>query len=138
MRPNSSRAPDNVGVLPMPIFPCKARWQAGAASLALAVLMSACAQSPVPPPSAPALSIEERVQQLEWRLDALERFATNLPSIPVRKRSEIEENVRALEQQRIKLLERYLPAHPSIREVDLSLRLLRWQLQMLDQAAPPP
>jgi len=32
------------------------------------------------------------------------------------------------------LLERYTDAHPAVREIDLSLRLLKLQLEMMDQA----
>jgi hypothetical protein len=43
-------------------------------------------------------------------------------------------NIEALESRRSALLERYTSAHPYVREIDLSLRLLRLQLEMLDQA----
>ncbi len=105
------------------------------AVLAGALALTACVQPPpAPPPSGP--SIDQRVQDLEWRLDALERYVTNMPSAPLRSRAEIEANIHALEAQRVQLLLRYTPAHPDIRDIDLRLRLLRGQLQMLDQAAP--
>jgi hypothetical protein len=108
------------------------------AALAATVLAAACAQAPLPAaPDGQTLSAEQRLQNLEWRVDALERFITNVPGIPQRSRAEIEANIRSLEQRRVELLQRYLPPHPAIREIDLSLKLLRWQLQMLDQGGAP-
>jgi len=52
----------------------------------------------------------------------------------MRNRAEIVKNIQSLEQQRAELLMRYTPAHPNVREIDLSLRLLRLQLDFLDQA----
>jgi hypothetical protein len=109
-------------------------WRRHLPSVALLLLLGACAQAPVPPPAPETAAIEQRLQNLEWRFEALERFMTNLPSPPARSRVEIESNIRALESQRVALMERYTSAHPLVREVDLSLRLLRLQLEMLDQA----
>lgn len=103
--------------------------------LAALLLLSACAQPPRPSTAPESASVEQRLQALERRFDALERFITNLPSPPLRSRDEIERNIVALESKRTALLERYTAAHPLVREVDLSLRLLRLQIEMLDQAA---
>jgi len=101
------------------------------------LLIVACAAPPPPPP--PDLSaIEERLRQLDDRLTTLERLLTNLPSPPMRGRAEIVRNIQSLEQQRADLLKRYTPGHPSVRELDLSLRLLRLQLDFLDQASRVP
>jgi hypothetical protein len=101
------------------------------------LLMVACAAPPPPPP--PDLSaIEERLRQFDDRLTTLERLLTNLPSPPLRSRAEIVRNIQSLEQQRADLLKRYTPGHPSVRELDLSLRLLRLQLDFLDQASRVP
>jgi hypothetical protein len=77
--------------------------------------------------------LEKRLQALEWRVEALERYITNLPSPPQRSRAEIEQNIQSLEAQRLVLLTRYTSAHPAVREIDLSLRLLRLQLEFLDR-----
>jgi hypothetical protein len=103
--------------------------------LAAALGLAACAQPPAPAPVSP--TVEQRLQTLEMRFDALERFITNLPSPPQRSRAEIEANVQSLEAQRRTLLERYTSAHPSVREVDLSLRLLRLQLELMGPAERP-
>ena len=77
---------------------------------------------------------QRRLQLLEQRVEVLERYIYNLPSPPLRRREEIESNIRSLESRRSALLERYTDAHPAVREVDLSLRLLKLQLEMMDQA----
>jgi len=100
--------------------------------MAAVALVVGCAQ---PQPSPPDLaSINERLRRLEDRVTAIERLLTNLPSPPLRSRAEIVANIQALELRRAELLQRYTPAHPDVREVDLSLRLLRLQLDFLDQA----
>jgi hypothetical protein len=106
-------------------------------ALAWALLVTACAAPPPPPP--PELpAIEERLRRLDERVTTLERLLTNLPSPPLRSRAEIVKNIQSLEKQRAVLLERYTPAHPDVREIDLRLRLLRLQLDMLDQVGRMP
>jgi chromosome segregation ATPase len=104
-------------------------------ALASALLATACA---APPPTADLSSIEERLKRLEDRVNSLERLLTNLPSPPLRSRADIARNIQSLEQQRAALLERYTAAHPDVREIDLRLRLLRLQVDMLDQASRVP
>ncbi len=82
--------------------------------------------------------MQQRLQALEQRVEVLERYISNLPSPPNRSRDEIERNIRSLEAKRATLLERYTNAHPEIREIDLSLRLLKLQLQMMDAAPKVP
>jgi uncharacterized protein involved in exopolysaccharide biosynthesis len=98
----------------------------------------ACAQTPPPAPSAELATMQQRLQALEQRVEVLERYIGNLPSPPNRSAGEIERNIRSLEAKRATLLERYTPAHPSVREIDLSLRLLKLQLEMMNQAGESP
>jgi hypothetical protein len=112
----------------------RARGPLGPVMVTALLLSSACAQAPAPAPAAETVALEQRLQTLEQRFDSLERYITNLPSPPLRSRDEIERNIQSLEARRTALLERYTSAHPLVREVDLSLRLLRLQLEMLDQA----
>lgn len=112
----------------------RARGPLGPVMVMALLLSSACAQAPAPAPAAETIALEQRLQTLEQRFDSLERYITNLPSPPLRSRDEIERNIQSLEARRTALLERYTSAHPLVREVDLSLRLLRLQLEMLDQA----
>jgi hypothetical protein len=101
------------------------------------VLLTSCAQPPAAP-TPEVRALEQRLQALEWRLESLERFVTALPAMPLRERAQIEQHIQSLEAQRKVLLERYTPAHPQVREVDLSLRLLRLQLEFLDRAERTP
>lgn len=103
------------------------------AALVSTVVVAGCA-APQPQRPAPELSaIEQRLNSLDDRLTTLERLLTNLPSPPLRSRAEIVRNIQSLEKQRAVLLERYTATHPDVREIDLRLRLLRLQLDMLDQ-----
>ena len=111
---------------------------ATALAVAMASLRGAYAQPSPPQQSLELVAIEQRLHGLEQRFDTLERFLTNLPAPPLRNRAEIEKNIQSLESKRTALLERYTSAHPYVREVDLSLRLLKLQLEFLDQASAAP
>ena len=106
-------------------------------ALASALLLGACAQQGDPTLASQAQAQQQRLELLERRVELLERYIHNLPSPPQRPRAEIEDNVRSLEARRKALLERYTPSHPDVREIDLSLRLLKLQLEMMDQAGKP-
>jgi hypothetical protein len=110
-----------------------ARWRDRLA-LAWLLCLGACAQQPATTPAAEVASMQQRVQLLEQRVQVLERYIWNLPSPPLRNRDEIEKNIQSLEARRSALLQRYTDSHPEVREVDLSLRLLKLQLEMMDQA----
>lgn len=107
----------------------------------LAIAAALCAACAPPQPQVPAAelaTINARLDRLEAQVDSLERLLTNVPSPPLRSRAEIVANIRQLERRRAELLERYTASHPSVREVDLSLRLLRLQLDVIDQASRVP
>lgn len=107
-------------------------WPAATVLVATALGLTACA---VPTsPSAEVVALEQRLRLLEGRVELLERYVTAVPAPPLRSRDEIEQHIRLLEARRVTLLQRYTPAHPEVREVDLQLRLLRLQLAVLDQA----
>jgi len=101
--------------------------------IGLVLMMVGCAAPPTPATN-DSPSVEERLRKLEDRVTTLERLLTALPSPPMRSRDEIVRNIQSLEHKRADLLKRYTPAHPEVREIDLSLRLLRVQLDFLDQA----
>ena len=103
-------------------------------AVAWLLLLGACAQQPTATPTPELVSIQQRLQLLEQRVEILERYIWNLPSPPLRSREEIERNIQSLEARRSALLERYTDSHPAVREIDLSLRLLKLQLEMMDQA----
>lgn len=102
----------------------------GLALLSCTLILSACTQiSPKPESN----RIEKRLEELEQRVDSLERLYATTASHPLRSREEIEERIQSLEAERTTLLEKYKQAHPYVRDIDLRLRLLRSQLKMLDQ-----
>jgi uncharacterized protein involved in exopolysaccharide biosynthesis len=114
------------------------RWLAGSFAAIGLLTLAACAQPAAPAPGPELAALQQRLQALEQRVDALERHLWNLPSAPNRSRGEIERNIKSLEAKRAALLERYTPAHPEIREIDLSLRLLKLQLQGMDAGGTNP
>lgn len=96
---------------------------------ALALSLTACA-SPAPPNADATPSLEQRMVELERRVERLEARPTVKP--PYRNKAEIRENIRELQDERAKLLTHYLPAHPEIRNIDRELDILNTQLKMLD------
>lgn len=103
-----------------------------------AMLCVGCAPPQPQVPAAELATINARLDRLEAQVELLDRLLTNVPSPPLRSRAEIVANIRQLERRRAELLERYTPSHPNVREVDLSLRLLRLQLDVIDQASRLP
>lgn len=104
----------------------------GRALVAGLVLLSACARQPAPPPQ--EMTVEQRLQKLEGKVESLERRDPIAPAPPLRGREEIEAQIRSLESERVRLLASYQSAHPDVRDVDRRLQLLKKQLEMQDQA----
>lgn len=100
--------------------------------------LAGCAQAPAPASTPELDAMQQRLRTLEQRVEVLERYIWNLPSPANRSREEIERNIKSLEAKRAALLQRYTNAHPEVREIDLSLRLLQLQIQTMDQAAKNP
>jgi predicted RNase H-like nuclease (RuvC/YqgF family) len=107
-------------------------------AVAWLLLFGACAQQPTSTPAHELVTLQQRLQLLEKRVEILERYIWNLPSPPQRNREEIERNIQSLESKRSALLERYTNSHPEVREIDLSLRLLKLQLALMDQSKNAP
>ncbi|MGC2049257.1 MAG: hypothetical protein WA635_11685 [Gallionella sp.] len=95
---------------------------------ALVFSLAAC-ESPAPP-KADTPSLEQRMFELERRVEMLEARPTVKP--PYRSKAEIQENIRALEDERAKLLTHYLPEHPDIKDIVRQLEILNSQLKMLE------
>ena len=94
----------------------------------LAIALAGCGSSA--PPKADAPSVEQRLSDLERRVEKLEARPAVAP--PLRSKAEIESQIKALEAERAKLLARYLPQHPEIRDIDRQLAILNSQLKMLE------
>ena len=67
--------------------------------------------------------------ELERRVERLEARPAIKP--PYRNKAEIQANIKALEDERAKLLVQYLPQHPYIKDIDRELEILNSQLEML-------
>jgi len=99
------------------------------AALALASVLAACA-SPSPSPKPDTPSVEQRLSEMERRIEMLEARPQIEP--PYRDRAEIEAHIQALEAERASLLTRYLSEHPIIRDIDRRLIILNNQLNMIE------
>ena len=98
-------------------------------TVALASALVACASNaPAPTPETP--SVEQRLADMERRIEMLEARPSIEP--PYRDRAEIEAHIQALEAERAALLTRYLTEHPLIRDIDRRLIILNNQLNMTE------
>lgn len=93
------------------------------------LLLGACAPH-APQPKTEAPSLEQRLSDLEGRVGKLETRSEVEP--PYRSKAEIQAHIKALEEERGKLLSRYTIQHPAIRDIDRQLAILGNQLKMLE------
>jgi hypothetical protein len=98
-------------------------------TVALAFALAACASNA--PPKADTPSLEQRVLELEHRIEMLEARPEVKP--PYRSKEEIQANIKSLEAERGELLTRYFAQHPAIKDIDRRLEILNSQLKMLEQ-----
>jgi len=98
-------------------------------TVALASALVACASN-APPPTPETPSVEQRLADMERRIEMLEARPSIEP--PYRDRAEIEAHIQALEAERTALLTRYLTEHPLIRDIDRRLIILNNQLNMTE------
>ena len=97
--------------------------------LTLTLALAACApHAPLPTTDAP--SLEQRLFDLEHRVERLEARSFGEP--PYRNKAEIQAHIRALEEERSKLLIGYTVQHPAIKDIDRKLMILDSQLKMLE------
>jgi hypothetical protein len=109
----------------LPTLPILSRY---CLTVALALAVVACGTNAPPKPDTP--SVEQRLSDLESRMERLEARPVVQP--PYRSKAEIQANIQALEDERAKLLTRYLPKHPAIKDIDRRLGILNSQLKMLE------
>lgn len=94
-----------------------------------------------------APTLTERLTRVEQHLDAVEAsldrladqvyelkslYGTDLP-LPYRSKVELQAHIRRLEQQRAALLVNITPLHPTIRDIDRQIRMLKWQVGTVEQ-----
>jgi hypothetical protein len=97
--------------------------------LPLALFMAGCATHQIAPPATDEMTTEQRLSDLERRLERLE--SRPLIEAPFGNRDEIQARIDQLEAERIKLLLRYTEQHPAIRDINRKLLILHEQLKML-------
>ena len=97
-------------------------------TVALASAMVGCEAYAPPKPDTP--SLEQRMSELERRMERLEARPAVQP--PYRNKAEIQAQIRELEDERDKLLTHYLTPHPDIKDIDRRLEILNTQLKMLE------
>jgi len=95
-------------------------------TVALALALTACGT----PPKADTPSLEQRLFDLERRMERLEARPAVQP--PYRNKEEIQAHIKALEAERTKLLTDYHAQHPAIKDIDRRLEILNVQLRMLE------
>ena len=96
--------------------------------LALTFALVACG-SPAPP-KADMPSVEQRLSEIERRMERLDARPVVQP--PYRSKAEIQANIEALEAERGKLLTRYYAQHPDIKDIDRKVEILNCQLKLLE------
>ena len=95
-------------------------------TVALAFALAACGT----PPKADTPSLEQRLFDLERRMERLEARPAVQP--PYRNKEEIQAHIKALEEERTQLLADYRAQHPAIKDIDRRLEILNVQLRMLE------
>jgi hypothetical protein len=98
--------------------------------LLLGLLLAGCASHEVVPPVAGQTTAEQRLTDLERRMQRLE--SRPLVEAPYGNREEIQARIGQLEAERGKLLLKYTEQHPAVRDIDRQLLILRAQLRMLE------
>lgn len=97
-------------------------------TVASAVALAACASNT--PPTTDTPSLEQRLLDLERRVERLEARPEVKP--PYRSKAAIQAHIEALEAERGKLLTRYSAQHPEIKDIDRMLEILNNQLMMFE------
>jgi hypothetical protein len=98
----------------------------------LTLLLAGCATpSATTPESARGQSVQERLDDLERRVQRLEGRPPVEP--PYRNRADVQSHIKALEAERAKLLVKYTDQHPAVRDIDRKLLILNEQLRMMKE-----
>ena len=96
----------------------------------LGLLLTGCASQEMVPTVASPSATEQRLTDLERRLQRLE----SRPPVeaPYGNREDIQTYIGQLEAERGRLLLRYTDQHPAIRDIDRRLLILQEQLRLLE------
>ena len=96
-----------------------------------ALLLGACAVQGGGTASSDTPQVEQRLVDLEQRVQRLEERPP--VAAPHRDREEIQAHIKQLEAERAKLLVKYTDQHPAVRNIDRKLLILNEQLGMLKE-----
>jgi chromosome segregation ATPase len=96
----------------------------------LGLLLVGCASQEMVPTVANQSATEQRLADLERRVQQLEKRPP--VEAPYRNRDEIQAHISQLEAERGKLLLKYTELNPAVRDIDRKLLILREQLRMLE------
>jgi hypothetical protein len=107
---------------PLPIF------SLSCLTVALTFALAACGTQA--PPKADTPSVEQRLFDLERRMERLEARPAVQPAY--RTREEIQAHIKSLEEERARLLVDFHAQHPAIRDIDRRLEILNVQLRLLE------
>jgi hypothetical protein len=105
------------------------RWHRRGPIQVLVLVFAGCA-APAPAPESGGTPLEQRLSDLERRIELLEARPQIMP--PFRNRAEIEAHIQVLEAERTSLLTRYFAEHPLIRDIDRQLLILNTQLKTIE------
>lgn len=96
----------------------------------LGLLLAGCASHEMVPAVASQTATEQRLADLERRVQRLE----SRPPVqaPYGNREDIQTHIDQLETERGKLLLKYTEQYPAVRDIDRQLLILREQLRMLE------
>jgi hypothetical protein len=98
-------------------------------AVTLAFALAACGTTE--PPKTDTPSQEQRLLDIERRVERLEARDEVAP--PYRSKAEIQAQIKSLEAERSKLLVSYTAQHPSVTDIDRKLMILNKQLKMIEE-----
>ena len=103
----------------------------GLAVLLGALLAGCAAQHAKPPEAGGTMATQQRLDDLERRVQRLEGRPP--VEMPYRNREEIQAQIKDLQAERDRLLVKYTDQHPAIRDIDRKLLILNEQLRMIKE-----
>ena len=94
------------------------------------LLLAGCVSHESVPPAASQMAAEQRLEDLERRMQRIE----SRPPVeaPYGNREDVQSRINQLETERGILLLKYTEQHPAVRSIDRKLLILREQLRMLE------
>jgi hypothetical protein len=101
-----------------------------ALNILLVLLVSGCAVPQSVPPTVEQATVNQRLDELERRVQRLE--GRPVVEMPYRGREEVQAHIKSLEAERARLLVKYTDQHPAVKDIDRRLLILNEQLRKLE------